>query len=142
MTNPTSKKPSENLSPSDFYSFRHRTVSFINPQDPKRSAAWEMPLWIVGASPFDTVLAPDQGHIVHLAEPRFIARWIKGDIGRSDVDPTKQMNYYDEGLDILIYEISWLDKDAKNIEDWLLEAAAAVAYTQGNLAELEPPAEH
>jgi hypothetical protein len=32
-------------------------------------------LWTVGVSSFDAELDYSNGHVVHIAEPRFLARW-------------------------------------------------------------------
>jgi hypothetical protein len=48
------------------------------------NAGFTTPLWIVGDNPFQEMQREDEGYVVHLAQPRFIARWYVGDEPSTD----------------------------------------------------------
>lgn len=128
----------ELLSPNNFYKFHHRTQEYSNPLDPQ--SGWLAPLWLIGNSPFDRVISPNTGHVAHLANPRFLARWKKCDAPDKS-NTQNQLFYFDDELEILLFEISWQDKmpaSEKDINLWLLEAVSAIAYSLGEICELEP----
>ncbi len=135
----TTRKPLHHpkLAPLDFYRFRHRQESVPSFQQGKPLAR---PLWIVGASPFDTVLTPEEeGHVVHLGNPQFTARWTMID---ATIAQIAEPDYYDEDLNILIYETILLGGASERIEEWLLEAVCAIAYTKGMIAISDPEEVH
>jgi hypothetical protein len=128
------KTMKNSLAPSDFHRFGHRTKLFKNPF---QSASWTMPLWIVGTSPFDPVISSEEGYVVHLGEPRFMARWAMG--GPLDQKRYGKTELYDEDLGMSLYEVSHLDQPSSDIQNWLVEAICAVAYSRGLISEMEPP---
>lgn len=129
-----SKKPLQlsAVFPLDFYRFRHRT-KVIHSSSLQKSL--ELPLWIVGSSPFDVIINLEEGHVVHLDQPRFIARWSMCDQTMGQID---NPDFYDEDLNIMLYETIPLDKGGVSIEEWFDEAVCAVAYTKGLIAISEP----
>jgi hypothetical protein len=88
----------------------------------------------VGISPFDPATSPDQGHIVHLGTPRFVARWTMNE--ECFHDGKDQRTFFDDDLGLLIYEISLLDEFTADLETWLHEAACAIAYSKGNIVRM------
>ena len=135
----TRTKPAKSapIAPPEFYRFRHRH-EFV--RDAERGLAWQKPLWIVGASPFEAAAYAEEGYVVHTGKPYFVARWTKGEAGTGSRNLNGHTHhFYDEDLDILVYEVSWLDGEpADGIDDWLFEATCAVAYSLGEICELEP----
>ena len=122
--------------PLDFYRFRHREEKVSIPG--KRTVI-ARPLWIVGVSPFDPVITDDAGHVVHLGEPRFTARWtMNADI----IAKIPQPDFYDEDLNIVIYEALCADQNGGPLDAWLMEAACAVAYSRGLIAAVDPEEIH
>jgi hypothetical protein len=68
-------------------------------------------LWTIGGSSFDAELDYSNGHVVHIAEPRFLARWtMKESHFYNNADAAKA-SYYDEDTGIFIYEITPLEAD-------------------------------
>jgi hypothetical protein len=137
MIVPFSKRddPLSAAPPLDFHRFRHRNEKvFI----PGKKAVILRPLWIVGISPFDPVVADDAGHVVHLGEPRFTARWT---MNPETIAAIARPAFHDEDLDIVLYEA--LSADGTDVPDaWLMEAACAVAYAKGLIAAVEPDEMH
>lgn len=125
----------------DFYNFQHRVelIKSSKFKAHKRVLLGERPLWIVGASPFDKVISPDEGHVVHVGKPRFTARWT---MVEETLEQIPVRDYFDEDLNIAIYEVIPMYGSAKNIEDWLPEAAFAVAFFKGMIAEVAQSEEH
>lgn len=134
----TTKKPLSlnSLTPLDFYRFRHRqeTVKSFGMKLPA-----SRPLWIVGVSPFDPVISNDEGHVVHLGTPRFTARWTMCD---ESIAQLATPDYYDEELNIAIYETILMEPAPERMEEWLLEAVCAVAYSKGMIAMADPEEAH
>ena len=128
--------PLSSAPPLDFHRFRHRNEKvFI----PGKKTVIVRPLWIVGVSPFDPVIADDSGHVVHLGEPRFTARWT---MNAETIAAIAQPDFHDEDLGIVLYEaLSAEGRDAPP-DTWLIEAACAVAYAKGLIAALEPEEMH
>lgn len=135
----TVKKPemiiepaARHFAPMDFHRFRHTTWRHT---PPGHRAAWNAPYWIVGVSPFDPDTTDCDGHVVHLGSPRFVARWTldeeKFHYGNN------QRHHFDEELGLLIYEVSLLDEFTRDLEEWLLEAACAVAFSQGLICAMD-----
>jgi len=120
----------------DFYRFRHREEKVSIPE--KRTVILR-PLWVVGVSPFDPVIADEAGHVVHLGEPRFTARW---SMNPDTIARTAEPDFYDEDLNIIIYEALCADANSAPIDAWLMEAACAVAYSKGLIATLDPDEVH
>jgi hypothetical protein len=115
----------------DFHRFRHRNEKVCIPG---KRAVIVRPLWIVGVSPFDPVIAGDAGHVVHLGEPRFTARWT---MNPQTIAHVPEPDFHDEDLDIVLYEALSADgTDAPHA--WLMEAACAVAYTKGLITAIDP----
>jgi hypothetical protein len=116
----------------DFYRFRHNTEEIF--VGGKRKTVTR-PLWIVGVSPFDGVISSEEGYVVHLGAPRFTARWtmLDGTMGK-----IKAPDYYDEDLNIMLYEAAPLDDKTAEIEEWMLEAICAVAYSKGLITAVAP----
>jgi hypothetical protein len=121
--------------PLDFHRFRHRNENvFI----PGKKTVIVRPLWVVGVSPFDPVIADDAGHVVHLGEPRFTARWT---MNPDTIATLARLDFCDEDLGIVLYEA--LSADGADVPDaWLVEAACAVAYAKGLIAAIEPEEMH
>jgi len=138
LTFPTKKlERNPALAPVDFYRFRHTTELVSRPY---QKVVIQRPLWIVGVSPFDTVTSPDEGHVVHLGAPQFTARWSMSD---ETIRQIATPDFYDGDFNILIYETSMLNgDDAGRIQEWLVEAACAVAYTKGLIAIMAPEEAH
>jgi hypothetical protein len=126
------------LSPMDFYRFRHRGEQI---QRPGFKTTATRPLWIVGVSPFDPIINELDGHVVHIGAPRFTARWTMNDEIISQIE---NYDFYDEDFNIMIYETIFMDdnKNAERIEEWLLEAACAVAYSKGLIAAVATEETH
>jgi hypothetical protein len=121
--------------PLDFYRFRHRNEKVLVPG---RKMVIVRPLWIVGVSPFDPVIADDSGHVVHLGEPCFTARWTMNPETTAGIT---QPDFCDEDLGIVLHEA--LSSDGADVPDaWLVEAACAVAYAKGLIATIEPEEVH
>ena len=59
------------------------------------NAGFTTPLWIVGDNPFQEMQREDEGYVVHLAQPWFIARWSVGD------EPSTDHQDLAEGLALL-----------------------------------------
>lgn len=116
----------------DFARFRHMTWRH-RPHGGMHE--WSAPFWIVGVSPFDKQLVEDEGYVTHIGSPRFTARW--------SFDPQRfqvahnQKHFFDEDVGLLIYEISLLDEFAPNLDEWLFEAACAVAYSKGLICAMD-----
>lgn len=110
----------------DFYRFKHTEEAVYD--DKHGQSVQSRPLWIVGISPFDPTLSEESGHIVHLGYPRFTARWTMDDEIIEQIDDP---NYFDEDLNMMIYDVIPLDGLETPGEDWLLEAACAVGYSRG-----------
>lgn len=119
--------------PPDFYRFKHRTWVYRTAANPK---GWASPLWIVGHSPFDTIIGEQEGHVVHLSFPRFTARWSMDEARLEDA--LDQLHHYDDDAGILVFEVSFIDPYPTGIEPWLREAACAVAFRKGLICELHP----
>jgi hypothetical protein len=115
--------------PVDFYTFRHRTF----PSGPAGTTRWMAPHWVVGHSPFDELLTAEEGHLVHVGRPQFVARWSYQE--ERIAEGIKTQHWLDEELGLLIHEVSWLDAPPADWATWLLEACCAVAYAKGDLAE-------
>jgi len=126
------------LPPMDFYRFRHRVES-VHGQGNKMLAT--RPLWVVGVSPFDTIIREDEGYVVHLKNPQFTARWT---MNEETIEQIKSPDFYDEDFNITIYETIFMDEsdNIERIQEWLLEAACAVAYTKGLIAIVDPEEMH
>lgn len=120
------------FSPFEFYRFRHST-EFVQSSGEKR--ALQRPLWIVGVSPFDPVHSGEDGYVAHLGDPQFVARWTMED---ETIEQIETRDYFDEDLNILLYEVSHGAGVSDIPEDWLLEAVQAVAYTKGLVAISTP----
>jgi hypothetical protein len=116
----------------DFYRFRHSTEDIL-PGGKKKTVA--RPLWIVGVSPFDEIISSEEGYVVHLGAPRFTVRWT---MLNSTMARIRSPNYYDEDLNIMLYEATPLDGKAAEIEEWMLEAVCAVAYSKGLITTVAP----
>lgn len=125
-----SKKPSQmpRLPPMDFYRFNH-TCEVVNAQG--QGTALSRPLWIVGVSPFDPVTQEDEGYVVHLGSPSFVARWTLIEATMAQI---KQPEFFDEDLNIMVYEVAQTGGAGAIPQEWLLEAACAVAYSKGMIA--------
>lgn len=120
------------FSPLDFYRFRHSTELV---QSSGEKLAIQRPLWIVGVSPFDPVHSGDGGYVVHLGNPQFVARWTMED---ETIEQVQTRDYFDEDLNILLYEVSHGAGVSDIPDDWLMEAVQAVAYTKGLVAIMTP----
>ena len=77
----------------------------------------------------------DEGYVVHLAQPWFIARWSVGD------EPSTGHQGLAEGLacvahGIELREVVWHDQPIQ-ARAWLIEACAAVAVQRGELIRVE-----
>lgn len=120
--------------PLDFHRFRHRTRTY---RSPSTQRSWDYPLWIVGVSPFDETLDETAGHVIHIAEPRFMARWTIKDNHVYEDAAAARSSHYDEDMGILLTEITPLETDGGALTDWLLEAVCAVAYSRGTICELQ-----
>jgi hypothetical protein len=119
----------------DCHRFRHRNEKVLVAG---KKTVIERPLWIVGVSPFDPVIADDSGHVVHLGEPRFTARWT---MNPETTAVIAQPDFHDEDLGIVLYEA--LSHDGTGVPDaWLIEAACAVAYAKGLIAAIDPEEMH
>ena len=97
-------------------------------------AGFTTPLWIVGDNPFQDMQREDEGYVVHLAQPRFIARWyVSGEPSTGHQAP--------EGLTCVAHgtelrEVVWHDQPIQ-ARAWLIEACAAVAVRRGELVRVE-----
>jgi len=120
------------FAPMDFHRFRHTTWRHT-PQG--RRTAWNAPYWLVGVSPFEREMTDTDGHVVHLGSPRFVARWTFDDekfhLGNG------QRHFFDDELGLLIYEVSLLDEFTVDLDEWLREAACAVAFSQGLICAMD-----
>jgi hypothetical protein len=137
MLVPFSKREDARLTPTplDFHRFRHRNEKVCIPG---KKTVIVRPLWIVGVSPFDPVIADDAGHVVHLGEPLFTARWT---MNPDTIAAIARPDFRDEDLGIVLYEA--LSADSADVPDpWLVEAACAVAYAKGLIAAIEPEEMH
>lgn len=132
------KRPIRNdvLAPTDFYRFRHRyqTVQSFNPK-----IVTNRPLWVVGVSPFDPVITEMEGYVVHLGAPRFTARWT---MSEETIAQLAKHDYWDVDLNIVIYETLLMDPNPERIEEWLIEAVCAVAFSKGLIAIADPEEAH
>jgi hypothetical protein len=122
--------------PLDFYRFRHRNEKVVVPG---KKTVIERSLWIVGVSPFDPCIADDSGHVVHLGEPRFTARWT---MNPGTITAIGEPDFHDEDLSIVLYEALSADGTDAPPHAWLIEAACAVAYAKGLIAVIEPEEMH
>lgn len=113
------------LFPLDFYRFNHTEEDV---QQPGQKTILKRPLWIVGVSPFDNEIIEDEGHVVHLGNPRFTARWTMNENRFGQID---EPNYVDEDLNIIIHEVIPLGGNEMPEEVWLLEAVCAIGYSRG-----------
>lgn len=111
----------------DFYRFKH-TEEKVSSGPKRHHPGQTRPLWVVGISPFDPTLSEESGHVVHLGQPRFTARWTMDD---ELIDQIDNPDYFDEDLNLMIYDVIPLDETPSPGEDWLLEAACAVGYSRG-----------
>ena len=116
------------------HTFRHTTER----RDTGRGRSFETPLWVVGSSPFDAVKAEGEGHVVHLGEPRFVARWFAGDRPLNPTDNVSGIVYHDEELDITVCEVVVFDEQRSAFDEWLVEATAAIARWRGDRDSAEP----
>lgn len=120
------------LPPMDFYRFKHRTWRHTSMS---HMSAWQAPYWIVGISPFDEKTVEDDGYVTHLGRPRFVARWTldenKFHLGNN------QRHFFDDEIGLLIYEVSLLDEFTENLDEWLFEAACAVAFSRGFICAMD-----
>jgi hypothetical protein len=128
--------PLPSATPLDFYRFRHREEKVSIPE---RRMVILRPLWVVGVSPFDPEIADDAGHVVHLGEPRFTARW---SMNPDTIARIAEPDFYDEDLNIIIYEALRGGDNTAPIDAWLMEAACAVAYSKGLIATVDPDELH
>ena len=124
-SNVTILHPERSMPPTDFYRFKHTTWNYKSIKD----GAWSAPLWMVGCSPFDDILHEDKGYVLHQGRPRFLARWTM--IEEEFCRGKNQKHYFDEDLNILIYEVSLLDEFTSNLDLWLDEAVCAIAHSKG-----------
>ena len=124
----TKKNLAAAIFPMDFYRFRHTQESVVDPQQKK---VIERPLWIVGISPFEPLISEESVFVVHLGTPLFTARWTTNDEIMKQVTA---VDYYDEDLNIMIYETLLLNNNAERLHEWLVEAVCAVAYSKGMIA--------
>lgn len=118
--------------PMDFYRFKHHTELAESALHKKKLMRH---LWIVGESPFDGTSSPDEGHVVHLGTPSFTARWT---MVEETIAQIAKPDFLDEDTNILIYETIMTGGINENIDEWLMEAANAVAYCKGLIAIAEP----
>ncbi len=100
--------------------FRHSTL--------RQAAGFESPLWVVGSSPFDAVRCDTEGHVAHLGEPRFVARWFHGEQPSNPTDEISGIVYRDSDLKITVCEVVLFDRNLTAFEQWLYEAVAAIAH--------------
>ncbi len=103
----------------------------------RQAAGFESPLWLVGSSPFDTVKTADEGHVVHLGEPRFVARWFHGDQPVNPTDATSGIVYRDADHGVTVCEVVLFERSLTAFEAWLYEAVAVIALWRG-LGETAP----
>lgn len=101
----------------------------------RSDAGFTTPLWIVGVNPLQQVQHDGEGYVVHLAQPRFVARWYVGD------DPRARGEDLVGGLacgahGTLLGEVVWHDQPIQ-ARAWLIEACAAVAVHRGELVRVE-----
>ncbi len=92
----------------------------------------------VFSSPFDTVKAEGEGHVVHLGEPRFVARWFAGDRPLNPTDTVSGIVYHNQELDITVCEVVVFDEQRSAFDEWLVEATAAIARWRGDSDSAEP----
>ena len=116
------------LPPMDFYRFNH-TSEVVNAEG--RASALSRPLWIVGVSPFDPMIQQDEGYVVHLGSPPFVARWTMLEDTMAQI---KSPDFVDEDLNIMIYDAAQTGCAGAIPQEWLLEASCAVAYSKGLIA--------
>ena len=110
------------------YRFAHTTDT--------TTAGFVTPLWIVGESPFQDVQTDSEGYVVHLGEPRFVARWWAGNEPPDNVsNPIRGLTCSAHGVELC--EVVWLDSPADEAGPWLIEACAAVAAYLGEIAIVE-----
>ena len=114
-----------------------RAPEFRHSTDPQ-PAGFESPLWVVGASPFDAVKCVTEGHVVHLGEPRFVARWFHGDAPSNPTDEISGIVYRNPDHEITVCEVVLFDRTLTAFEQWLYEAVAAIAQWR-RMDELSPP---
>lgn len=96
------------------------------------------PVWIVGHDPFEDEYEKI-GHVVHLVEPRFIARYFYGG-GWPDNATMTGLTYSateitNDNEDITLCEIVWHDPcpEEDRLRQVLHEACAAIAHYHGDL---------
>jgi hypothetical protein len=128
---PINKNKYPQLTMMDFYRFRHQH-KHVNGSD-KRTVL-SQPLWIVGSSPFDEVISPEEGHIVHLGTPQFTARWTMDEETMDKLSKGTGSVFFEEDFGMMIYEIIPIGRKKNVSEKWLLEAACAIAHAKGMLA--------
>lgn len=100
---------------------------------------FETPFWIVGNSPFEDEIN-GQGYVVHLAEPRFLARYYFGkkkpkgiDIKIGEVYRASKFTHDDE--DITLCEIVWnSSSDGFDVSSIFEAACAVVAFSHGKIS--------
>lgn len=109
----------------DFYRFNH-TTEVVSSEG--RASALSRPLWIVGVSPFDPVIESDEGYVVHLGSPAFVARWTMLEDTMAQIE---HPDFVDEDLNIMVYDAAQTGSTGVIPPEWLLEAACAVAYSKG-----------
>ena len=109
--------------PDAAHAFKHTTE--------RQRAGLDSPLWIVGSSPFDAVRVADEGHVVHLGAPRFIARWFFGDQPINPTDSKSGIVYRDAVREITVCEVVLFERSLSAFEEWLYEAADAIALWRG-----------
>ena len=113
--------------------FQHTTIDL--------GTGFRSPLWIVGGSPFESIKTEQDGYVVHLGEPRFIARWFLGEEpSNPDIDTLGGLTYCNPDLDITLCELVLDSESPNNLKNWLFEACAAVAVWRGDLT-ISAPAE-
>lgn len=108
--------------PLDFHRFRHRNEKV---SIPGRKTVILRPLWIVGVSPFDPAIADDSGHVVHLGEPRFTARWT---MNPETIAAIARPDFHDEDLGIVLYEALSADGTSTGSHD---VSASAYGFAMG-----------
>ena len=117
--------------------FAHRFQHTVATVDVGYGAGFETPLWIVGSSPFDDAQTEDDGYIVHLEAPRFVARWFVGDKPEKRIDTLSGLTFHDPDLDITLCEVVWHDEPTTDVSPWLCEAAAVIAHQLDTVYSIE-----
>jgi hypothetical protein len=109
----------------------HRFADMTHQTD----AGFTTPLWIVGENPFEDLQSKCEGYVVHLAQPRFIARWnVGGKSSANQQHPAGELTCVAHGIELC--EIVWHDLPIQ-AHAWLIEACAAVAVRRGELVRVE-----